>query len=96
MRNRTAGGPSPKTARPTQRRHGADVQRVSKIMAQRGMCSRREAERLIDMGQVEVDGKLITQQGVKVSLNARLFCEMAASAIWMIRLRVFSTNRGAF
>ena len=51
-------------------KHGAELQRVSKIMAHRGLCSRREAERLIDMGQVEVDGEIIRQQGVKAKLDA--------------------------
>ena len=61
-----------KRDRSAPQRHGDERQRVSKLMAQRGLCSRREAERLIDMGQVEVDGKLITQQGVKVPINAQI------------------------
>lgn len=38
-------------------------QRVAKVMARRGMCSRREAERLIDAGAVEVDGTRVEVQG---------------------------------
>jgi 23S rRNA pseudouridine2604 synthase len=44
--------------------------RLSKIMSERGICSRREAECFIDLGQVLVDGKLITVQGTKISPDA--------------------------
>ena len=35
-------------------------QRIQKIIAQYGLCSRREAERLIDAGEVRVNGKVAT------------------------------------
>ena len=38
------------------------MERVSKLLARRGECSRREAERLIDEGAVTVDGMVITTQ----------------------------------
>lgn len=47
-------------------------ERVAKIMARRGMCSRREAERLIGAGQVLVDGQVMREQGCKAALNARI------------------------
>ena len=40
--------------------------RLSKIMAQRGICSRREADRYIEQGLVFVDGKKITVLGTKI------------------------------
>jgi 23S rRNA pseudouridine2605 synthase len=40
--------------------------RLQKIIADRGYCSRRTAEDLIAQGQVSVDGKVITEQGVKM------------------------------
>jgi len=46
--------------------------RLNKLMSQRGLCSRREADELIDAGLVKVDGELVQQQGVKVSLDARI------------------------
>lgn len=49
-----------------------EEQRVSKLMAQRGLCSRREAERYIEEGRVRVNGVLITEQGIKVPLNAKI------------------------
>ncbi len=47
-------------------------QRVTKLMSRRGMCSRREAERLIDAGAVMVDGVAVRQQGVKAAPDARI------------------------
>ena len=46
------------------------LQRVSKLLARRGVCSRREAERLIDAREVLVDGELVTAQGTKVASDA--------------------------
>jgi 23S rRNA pseudouridine2604 synthase len=46
------------------------MERVAKLMAQRGLCSRREAERLIDLGQVEVDGVVVVEQGSKARPDA--------------------------
>jgi 23S rRNA pseudouridine2604 synthase len=39
-------------------------------MARSGMCSRREAERLIEAGSVEVDGERVREQGTKCSPKA--------------------------
>ncbi|MGH9834707.1 MAG: pseudouridine synthase [Blastocatellia bacterium] len=41
--------------------------RLSKLMAQRGICSRREADAFIEQGLVLVDGVVVNQLGVKVS-----------------------------
>ncbi len=41
--------------------------RLSKIMAERGLCSRREADELIAQGLVKVDGQIVSQLGSKVS-----------------------------
>ncbi len=43
-----------------------EKQRLSKIMANRGMCSRREADRYIERGLVYVDGLPISELGSKV------------------------------
>lgn len=43
-----------------------EPQRLSKVMAHRGLCSRREAESWIEAGRVLVDGECIQTQGVKV------------------------------
>lgn len=43
------------------------LERVAKLMAARGLCSRREAERLIDAGCVVVDGEPVRTQGAKAA-----------------------------
>jgi 23S rRNA pseudouridine2604 synthase len=40
--------------------------RLSKLMSQRGICSRREADRYIEQGLVLVDGEVVNQLGSKV------------------------------
>lgn len=41
--------------------------RLQKVLAQAGVASRRHAEILIDNGRVEVNGKIVTTQGVRVN-----------------------------
>ena len=43
-----------------------DEVRLSKVMAQRGLCSRREADAYIERGWVFVDGERVTQLGTKI------------------------------
>ena len=46
--------------------------RLSKLMAQRGMCSRREADDLIARGLVKVEGVVMNQLGQKVEPGSRI------------------------
>lgn len=46
------------------------MERAAKLMAWRGWCSRREAERLILGGQVTVDGEVLEDPGRRVPLEA--------------------------
>ena len=46
------------------------LERVAKLMAARGLCSRREAERLIDAGCVLLDGEPVLAQGAKATADA--------------------------
>lgn len=48
------------------------LERLQKIIAQAGICSRREAENLISAGRVTVDGKIITELGTKVDFNQKI------------------------
>ena len=45
------------------------MERLQKIIAMKGYCSRRKAEELIQKGKVKVNGELITTMGYKVSVN---------------------------
>lgn len=44
-------------------------ERLQKILAQAGVCSRRAAEELIRQGRVRVDGQPVTEMGLKVDPN---------------------------
>lgn len=46
--------------------------RLSKLMAERGICSRREADAYIEKGLVLVDGVIVSELGTKVSPNVRI------------------------
>lgn len=46
--------------------------RLSKVMADRGMCSRREADAWIEKGWVFVDGQRISELGVRIDPNAQI------------------------
>ena len=47
-------------------------QRIAKVMARAGLCSRREAERWISAGRVRVDGEAVTSPAVNVSADQRV------------------------
>lgn len=49
-----------------------EVVRLSKILSERGLCSRREADRLIEAGLVKVDGQIVNQLGAKVSPGVKI------------------------
>ncbi|MDC0344622.1 rRNA pseudouridine synthase [Alphaproteobacteria bacterium] len=63
--------------------------RLSKFLAHRGVCSRRQAEELIGLGQVSVDGVVITTQGTTVtgeetiSVSGKPLPKEESPAIWI-------------
>ena len=46
--------------------------RLSKVMADRGLCSRREADQLIRQGLVEVDGKVVSILGTRIDPSVQI------------------------
>lgn len=48
------------------------MERIQKIIANSGFCSRRKAEEFILAGKVTVDGKVVTELGTKVSENSQI------------------------
>lgn len=46
--------------------------RLSKLMSQRGLCSRREADRFIEQGWVRVDGSIENTLGVRVDPDCKI------------------------
>lgn len=45
------------------------MERLQKIIAMKGYCSRRKAEELIQTGKVKVNGEIVTTMGYKASVN---------------------------
>ncbi|MGB3616499.1 MAG: pseudouridine synthase, partial [Catalinimonas sp.] len=58
----------PTTARPTQhdRQQGDGLIRLNRFIANAGICSRREADKLIEQGKIQVNGQVVTVLGTKV------------------------------
>ncbi|MDR2000198.1 MAG: rRNA pseudouridine synthase [Zoogloeaceae bacterium] len=54
--------------------------RISKLMAERGLCSRREADAYIERGLVFVNGERVTQLGTRVAPEATITLAGAAKA----------------
>lgn len=52
--------------------------RLSKLMAERGICSRREADDYIARGLVMVNGEIVSTLGTKVSPNVKITLEAQA------------------
>lgn len=49
-----------------------DGERIAKVLSRRGVASRREAERMIAMGEVKVNGKTITSPALNVTDKDRI------------------------
>lgn len=47
-------------------------ERIAKVLSRAGVASRREAERLIDLGEVTVNGKVITSPALNVTAKDRI------------------------
>src|SRR5262245_3067265 len=58
-----AGAPAPEPR---------EAERIAKVMARAGLCSRREAETWIAAGRVSVNGKPITSPALNVTPNDRI------------------------
>ena len=50
------------------------MERLQKLIAQAGICSRREAENIISAGKVTVDGKIIRELGAKADPDKNKIC----------------------
>ena len=64
---------------PSEHEGGLAGVRVSKLMAERGLCSRREADAFIERGLVFVDGVRITELGTRASASAIIRLDGSAS-----------------
>jgi len=64
----------------TKKYDGDEPQRVNKWLAQSGVCSRREAEALIEAGAVLIDGERVTDVGRKITAGQTLTLNDRAEA----------------
>ena len=67
---------------------GDEPVRINKWLAQQGVCSRREAEALIEAGQVSVEGETVTSPGHKISPGETLALARKATAKLASKLTV--------
>lgn len=58
----------------------AEPIRLSKLMSERGLCSRREADSYIERGLVFVDGRRVSELGTKVDPDCAIRLDSTASA----------------
>lgn len=49
-----------------------DEMRLNKYISRSGICSRRDADKLISEGKVLIDGKVVTELGTKVKLTSEV------------------------
>jgi 23S rRNA pseudouridine2604 synthase len=62
--------------------------RVSKLMSQQGLCSRREADGYIERGWVYVDGERVTELGTRVDPASRITLNRSAQASQLARVTI--------
>ncbi|MDR2788944.1 MAG: hypothetical protein LBD06_11475, partial [Candidatus Accumulibacter sp.] len=94
-RNESRGGPPTRNARPaavgaSRGGHGESAPgpenplagvRVSKLMTERGLCSRREADDLIVRGWVYVDGERVARLGARADPSVKITLDAQARAM---------------
>ncbi len=59
----------------------ADMIRVSVLMSQRGLCSKREAADYIKGGKVTVNGEVVTDTGAKVCVDQKDSVDIKLSTV---------------
>jgi 23S rRNA pseudouridine2605 synthase len=68
-------------------------ERLQKIMAARGIASRRKAEQIIAAGRVTLNGKVVTEQGTKADPELDQICVDGKPLKRPDRLRYFLLNK---
>jgi 23S rRNA pseudouridine2604 synthase len=74
-----APSPAPRPPRADPAPGQPELPRLSKLMGEMGLCSRREADEWIVNGWVSVDGDVVTTLGTRVSPHARIVVDKAAT-----------------
>jgi 23S rRNA pseudouridine2605 synthase len=69
-------------------REAGDGERIAKVIARAGVCSRRDAEKLIAEGRVMLDGEAVTTPAIKVTpdnvilVDGKPLAEPEAARLW--------------
>jgi 23S rRNA pseudouridine2604 synthase len=69
---RKAEAPARPAPNPSEPKASTEGVRLSKVMSERGLCSRREADAWIERGWVFVDGQPITELGSRIDPDAQI------------------------
>lgn len=82
--------PAPKTAaKTTAKTDTPEGERIAKYLSRAGVASRREAERMIETGQVAVNGKVIDSPALnitakdKITINGKPVAPPEAARLWL-------------
>jgi 23S rRNA pseudouridine2604 synthase len=62
--------------------------RLSKLMSEQGLCSRREADSYIERGWVKVDGVIVNELGTRIYPNQKITLERAAQTQQQARVTI--------
>ena len=62
--------------------------RLSKVMVQRGMCSRREADAYIEKGEVLVNGEVVSVLGTKIDPDAEVELNTRAKRAQKVKVTI--------
>ena len=67
---------------------GDALPRLSKLMSERGLCSRREADEWIANGWVKVDGAVVQTLGARVAPEVNIEIDPAARRVQSARVTI--------
>ncbi len=76
------------TESPAKSLHGNEGVRISKLMSERGMCSRREADDYIARGWVYVDGRKVEELGSRADPSAQITLDKRSAAIQKVTVLI--------
>lgn len=61
-----------RNSKPVRTKNDEKQMRLNKYISNSGICSRRDADRLIANGEISVDGKIVTELGSRVSVKSEV------------------------
>ena len=71
--NRTKKSSPPEYSQKLVRKKPGELIRLNRFIANSGICSRREADKLIESGQIKVNDKVMLEMGYKVKPTDKIY-----------------------